>query len=194
MEANKKHCQKCGAEITDVKAKKCAECGAKIGKPIFKKWWFWVIVALGVIVIGSAGATDTDTENSTIDSGVTETTTAADNKNTSSTNTTKYEIVDIQKMIDDLDQNALRAENTYKNKYVQITGKIANFDSSGLYITIEAVSADEWNFDTVMCYIKKDAQRDFLMEKSVGDVVTIKGKIISVGEVLGYYLNIDEIN
>ena len=178
MKFNEKHCQKCGAEIVDAKAKKCAACGATIKTPFFKKWWFWVIVALGVIIIGSASGTSTNDG----DAG------------SPSSNSTTYEVVDIQQMIDELGQNALKAENTYKNKYVQITGKIANFDSSGSYITIEAVSAGEFNFHTVMCYVKKDDQRNFLMEKSVGDVVTIKGKITSVGEVLGYSLNIDKIS
>ena len=60
MKTNKKHCQKCGAEITDKKAKICSECGAKIRTPIFKKWWFWVIVVLGLAIIGSASGTDTE--------------------------------------------------------------------------------------------------------------------------------------
>ena len=192
MKTNKKHCQKCGAEITDKKAKICSECGAKISTPIFKKWWFWVIVVLGLAIIGSASGTDTESQDPATNNGAV--TTAAENNAVSTPSTTKYEVVDIQKMIDDLNSNALKAENTYKNKYVQITGKIAGFDSNGSYITVEAVNAGEWNFDTIMCYIKKDSQLDFLMEKSVGDVVTIKGKIISVGEFLGYYLNIDEIN
>ena len=109
------------------------------------------------------------------------------------TNTKTYEEVDIQVMLDALDSNALKAEKDYQGKYVKITGKIANFDSDGRYISIESVDASEWNFVTVMCYIKTDEQRNFLMEKSKGDTVVIKGKITSVGEVLGYSLNIEEI-
>ena len=197
MNSNKKHCQKCGAEIADAKTKKCAECGANITTPIFKKWWFWVIVVVGIVIIGSAigtdTGTDTDAKETTSNAGAV-TTTNIDNKDNSKSDVTTYEVVDLRKMIDDLNQNALKAEKEYNNKYVQITGKIANFDSSGSYISIEPVNADEWDFDTVMCYIKKDSQLEFLMEKSVGDTVSIKGKVISVGEVLGYSLNIDEIS
>ena len=74
-----------------------------------------------------------------------------------------------------------------------MVGKISNFDSDGKYISIEPVNADEWNFDRVQCYIKDDAQLDFLLEKEVGDSITVKGKIKSIGEVLGYSLNIDEV-
>ena len=45
-----------------------------------------------------------------------------------------------------------------------------------------------------MCYIKKDAQREILMNKSKGDTVVIKGKIITIGEIIGYSINIDEVN
>ena len=59
MKTNKNYCQKCGAEITEKKAKTCSECGAKVSRPIFKKWWFWVIVVLGLSIIGGAMGTGT---------------------------------------------------------------------------------------------------------------------------------------
>lgn len=46
------NCKSCGAEIA-ASAKACPSCGAKNKKPIFKKWWFWVIVA--ILVVGIAG-------------------------------------------------------------------------------------------------------------------------------------------
>ena len=190
MKSKEKHCQSCGAEIVDKKAKICSACGAKIRKPIFKKWWFWVIVILGVAIIGGAFGSDTDGGSNAGESDID----GASSSNGGAASAEKYEVVDLQQLLDELEGNALKAEKTYQNKYVQMTGKIDNIDSDGSYITIEPVNADEWNFDTVMCYIKKDSQRDFLMEKSVGDTVTIKGKIISIGEVLGYSVNIDEIN
>ena len=105
-----------------------------------------------------------------------------------------YQKIDLQTMLDELEENALRAESKYQDAYVEVTGKIAGFDSDGSYITIEPVYADKWNFDTVMCYIRNDTQKNFIIEKSVGDKVTIQGKIISVGEFLGYSLNIDSIS
>ena len=59
MKTKEKFCPKCGAEIVDAKAKICPGCGQKIGKPIFKKWWFWVII--GVVVIGLASSGNTAT-------------------------------------------------------------------------------------------------------------------------------------
>ncbi len=170
-------CKNCNQEI-EKKAVVCPGCGCKVKKPIYKKWWFWVIIAIVIVAIGSSAGNETSTVE---------------------TDTNKvseeivYEAVDLMTMMDELDANALKAEKTYNNKYVEVTGKIANFDSDGSYISIKPTSADEWFFDSAMCYIKNDDQLNFLLEKSVGDIVTIKGKVKSVGEVLGYSIDIKEV-
>ena len=45
----------------------------------------------------------------------------------------------------------------------------------------------------VQCYIKNDDQKAKIASMSKGDTVTLKGKCTDVGEVLGYSLDIDEI-
>lgn len=47
-------CKSCGQEIA-ASAKSCPHCGAKNKKPIFKKWWFWAIIAVLVVSIGTSG-------------------------------------------------------------------------------------------------------------------------------------------
>jgi len=157
----------------------------KVKKPIYKKWWFWLVVVIVIIAIvsgTSGGSGDNNTDNNT-------TTTSAVETEPKIT----YEKTDLQDMFDALDANALKAEKTYQDKYVEIEGKIKNFDSDGSYISVEPANADEWNFSSAMCYIKNDAQLDFLLEKSVGDKVTIQGQITSIGEVLGYSIDIDSV-
>lgn len=153
----------------------------KTKKPFFKKIWFWVILIVVIGVIAAAGGgEDTTTNNETTKQNPVE-------ENIS------YEQVDIQFMLDELEKNALKAEKTYMNKNVEISGKIKTFDSDGTYITVEPVNADTWNFSTIMCNIEDEVQLDFLLEKSVGDVVNVKGTVTSVGEVLGYSVDIDEV-
>ena len=137
---------------------------------IFKKWWFWVIVVLVIVAVGSGASGSTDAMGPV-----------------------DYEVVDLQQMMDELDANALKAEKDYQNKYIQITCKIAVFDSDGEYISVEPVGADEWNLKTALCYIKTEEQLNFLLEKAIGDTITIKCKVKSIGEVFGYSFNIDEI-
>ena len=174
------NCKKCGQEV-DKKAVVCPGCGCKIKKPIYKKWWLWVIVVVVAILIGTSGGSDDSTTVS----------------NTSSESNAQeeitYEAVDLQTMFDELDENAMKAESNYQKKNIEFECKIKNFDSDGSYISVEPVGADEWNFSSAMCYIKNDEQKNFLVEKSVGDKITIKGKVKSIGEVMGYSIDIAEV-
>lgn len=105
-----------------------------------------------------------------------------------------HEKVDLQTMLDDLETNALRAKETYQDKYIEVAGEIRNFDSDGKYISIIPCGSSALLIDSVMCYLTDASHKDFLLEKSVGDVVTIRGKVFSIGEVLGYSIKIIEIN
>ena len=173
-------CQKCGQEV-DKKAVVCPGCGCKIKKSVFKKWWFWLIIAIiAIAVVTSGNGNDEAGDDESI-------------PQQTQTQEIVYEQVDLQVMFDDLDANAMKAENLYQKKYIEFSGKITNFDSDGRYVSVEPVNADEWNFTTAMCYIKNDTQKSFLIEKNVGDIITVKGKVKSIGEVLGYSIDINEV-
>ena len=55
-------CKACGAEIAKG-AKTCPKCGAKVKKPIYKKWWFWVLIFLIIGATGSGGSQDEESPN-----------------------------------------------------------------------------------------------------------------------------------
>lgn len=152
-----------------------------------KSWKLWVKIVISalflVIIIGSVSGGDSKSTTASE---------SASNNAAATEETITYEAVDLQTMIDELNENALRAENTYQDKYVEVTGNIANFDSDGAYISLEPMG-DEWTLTSVMCYIKTPEQKDYLLSKNVGDTVTVKGKIKSIGEVLGYSIDIDSI-
>lgn len=60
---NMTYCRSCGAQIAK-KAKICLHCGAKNSKPIYKKWWFWLIVVIILIgAFGSNGSNKSDTSS-----------------------------------------------------------------------------------------------------------------------------------
>ena len=172
-------CKNCGQEI-DNKAVICTKCGRKIKKPFYKKWWFWVIAAVIVISVISGGGGNESSTNDISSEPV-------------ATEEIVYEAVDFQKMLDELSDNAMKAEKNYQKKNIEIKCQIKNFDSDGKYISVEPVGASEWNFVTAMCYIKSDEQKNFLIEKNVGDVITIKGYVKSIGEVMGYSIDIKEV-
>ncbi len=181
-------CKQCGAELT-AKAVACPKCGVAVKnqKPFYKRGWFIALCVVVVLaIIGSAGSsgepstTPTDPDVSTSQQGAV------------SKPEIEYTVCTADDMIDLLDSNALKAENTYNDAYVEVTGRLANIDSDGDYISLDPIK-DSWSFNRVMCYIKNDTQLQQVMDMSIGDKVTVRGQIKSVGEVLGYTLNIIEI-
>lgn len=96
-------------------------------------------------------------------------------------------------LVSALQENALKAQNTYKNRDIIVTGQLSNIDASGKYIDI--IDPDNpYAFVNIQCYIKTDDVKNAVMDLTVGDTVTIEGKCTDVGEILGYSVNIDKIN
>ncbi len=105
----------------------------------------------------------------------------------------EYASYSVADMVADLNSNALNASEKYKDQYVEITGKLRNIDSDGKYISLDP-DDEEFNLIGIQCNIKDDDQKDKVSGMTIGQSVTLKGKVTSVGEVLGYSLDIDEIN
>lgn len=162
------NCRVCGTEIAK-SAKSCPQCGAKNKKPIYKKWYFGLLVLIiAMLAIGSSGSDDTDAE------------------------VVEYVVTDIKTMADELENNALSAEETYSDAYLEITGVLEGVDSDGSYITVTHYQ-DQYGFDSIQCFVKDDAQLDVIKGMSVGDTVTVKGQISNIGELLGYTMDIHEV-
>ncbi len=104
----------------------------------------------------------------------------------------EYTHYDVSELVNDLNSNAMKAQSKYKDQYLEITGRLNNIDSDGTYISLEPTN-DEWSFYGVQCFINTDEQKNKVMEMTIGDTVTLRGKCTVVGEVLGYSLDITEI-
>lgn len=180
-------CKHCGAEIA-ASAKTCPQCGGKNKKPIFKRPWFIALIA--VIIIGAivGGGGGTSQEAGTNDKPVTASESGGDTKAPEIT----YTAYDVSTLVKDLEDNALKAADKYKDQYVELTGRLDNIDSSGHYISI-ASTEEDFSFTNVQCYIKSEDQKAAVMDLSTGDTLVVKGKITDVGEVMGYSLDIDEV-
>jgi RNA polymerase subunit RPABC4/transcription elongation factor Spt4 len=167
-------CKHCGKEIAK-KAKVCPHCGGKNKPAIYKRKWFIaliVLVVLAVVVSVTSGGSDDTVDKSNI----------------------TYTQYSANQMMKDLNDNALNAEKTYNDQYVEITGKLSNIDSSGDYIDIKNTDGEIYMIADITCYITDESQLDEVSKFKTGDTIKVKGKITDVGEVLGYYLDIDEIS
>lgn len=96
-------CKKCG---TNYDGAFCPNCGVpsnptKVKKPIYQKWWFWVILGIAAIaIIGSSGSNETPSQED--NQNPTPTVSANANNNPSATETTpntpsdnKYRVGDV---------------------------------------------------------------------------------------------------
>ena len=205
-----KYCGKCGTQLGDnaVVYSKCGQpCNNtsnatinsstmyvnnyRTDKPVYKKWWFWLIVGAFVLfVIIAVFGEDSDKK---------ETTSNPENSSSSYTSETNSEDIvynhyDVVTLFDELDDNALKAEQAHNDEYIEIEGYISNIDSDGKYISVGS-DPDDYDhlFDRIMCYIKNKEQKNTVINAHKDDKVIIRGKIKSIGEVLGYSLNISEI-
>lgn len=184
-------CKTCGKEMAR-SAKVCPSCGAKNKKPFFTRPWFIAIVAL--IIIGAiASGGKSESGNTTAVADKTNSNNSEVKDNTAENTTIAIEYVDytVDDLMAQLEENALKASNDHKGENVRITGKLNNIDSSGKYISL--VPNTDFAIIGVQCYIKNDETKAKVAELSKDSLVTLTGKITDVGEVLGYSLNIDNI-
>lgn len=161
-------------------------------KPFYKKVWFWIIIA--VVIIGLAG-TGNDSEES---SKKTNTNNSKSEVNTNNSSTKKdeekieYLKTDVDELEDALKDNAAKAKETYNNKYLEISGKVGTIDSDLKYLDLLSTT-DEFDFSGIYCKIKDSNTKEKVKTLSKDQEIVVKGKIVDVGEFLGYRLNIDEI-
>lgn len=155
----------------------------KVKKPITKRWWFWIfIVIIAIVVINNLGSNDNSTASAPTDNQAKQSDPAPPHTPT---------VVTVDKLMGDLDNNALNASNTYKGKYVEITGQLSNIDSSGEYFSIGPLDGS-FSLFNVMCYITEE-QKTTVAKFTNNQKVTVIGTITDVGEVMGYSLEVESI-
>ncbi|MGX8687414.1 MAG: OB-fold protein, partial [bacterium] len=139
-------CRHCGAEIAKG-ARICSHCGGKNRKPFYKKAWFWVLIALVLIGGmgaggGSRGAADPvpAASGKKTESGEGQAQTAEEKApEKKEEEVIEYTACSVSQMMEDLNANAMKASDTYKGKYLEITGRLGTIDSEGAYISLLSV-------------------------------------------------------
>ena len=184
-------CRTCGKEMAKA-AKVCPNCGAKNKKPFFTKPWFIAIVVIFIIgAISSGGKSGSTNTNKVANKANSDASEVKDTVAESTAPTVEYTSYTVDDLMAQLEGNALKASNDHKGENVRITGKLGVIDSSGKYITLYPDT--DFAIIGVQCYIKNDDTKAKVAELSKDSLVTLTGKITDVGEILGYSLNIDNI-
>ena len=184
-------CRTCGKEMAKA-AKVCPNCGAKNKKPFFTKPLFIAIVVVFIIgAIASGGKSGSTNTNKVANKANSDASEVKDTVAESTAPTVEYTSYTVDDLMAQLEGNALKASNDHKGENVRITGKLGVIDSSGKYITLYPDT--DFAIIGVQCYIKNDDTKAKVAELSKDSLVTLTGKITDVGEILGYSLNIDNI-
>lgn len=187
-------CKSCGHEISAKGKVTCPNCGRVNKKPIYKRFWF---IALALIVfmgvIGSMGSDEPGPSPEPND--------VAEVKEVSNEEPVKEEQapepkpepvdVTIDELNEMLESNALKASETYKGEYVRVTGLLHNVDASGDYFSLESPNED-FTLIGFSCDIREE-HRDTVMNLEMGQSVTVVGEISTVGEVMGYRMDVNKI-
>lgn len=102
----------------------------------------------------------------------------------------EYEEYTVDEMIKEYKDNSVRAEKTFIDKKVKISGEISYFgERSGTpYFSIP--SHNSWWYD-VNCFPSKNIDEDFFLSFNEGDKVIVYGKIIKCSR--GYEVEVYDI-
>lgn len=165
------NCKACGKEIAKG-VNKCPSCG-KDQRNFFMKHKV-ITVILAIVIIGGIGSAIGGKKDST-------STTAT---NTEVKQETKQEVskeealnvsaVDLAAAYED---NEVNADKTYKDKNVEVVGKIDDIGVTLGQTYVVLSSGKELSVTNVQCFFKDQAEIDKVANLKKGDTCTIQGKV-----------------
>ena len=146
--------------------------------PFYRKWWFIVLVIIAVIVVWS----------NTIGKKIDE---SADEASKNAAASRDYIETTVDQLYEELDDNPLKAKDTYTDTYVAVKGQMRVIDSDGESVSIYPLEYD--SLDGIYCTLSSDEQREAVKAHRKGDAVTVKGIITEVDGIFPYKIYVDSI-
>ncbi len=147
---------------------------AQTKKPWYKKWWVITIAVLAVLyAIGSSGDESTKTAD---DQPEPKTAVEEAKKPAEPEKTTPDILVTSANLSKEYSENEVAADQKYKGKLVEISGKITSVDNDtfddGMIVRL---SDGKYDVNNAWCYMK-ESERDKVLAFKKGQQVTLIGK------------------
>lgn len=101
----------------------------------------------------------------------------------------EFKSYSFDELMKDLEDNPMRAERNHENEYVQVTGKVSSISKQGTHILMHDVKG-KYALDTIFCGMTTDELEEKIIELSVGDEVTIRGKIKTIDVMYPYSIDV----
>ena len=160
-------CRNCKNDISS-KVMTCPYCGVKVKKKHFLLWFLLIILILWGFGFFSPSASKPNP--ATID----------------------FQQVNFVELFDALDENAYAAKSTYMDMYVEFSGFVRAIDSDGVYFSV-VPDSDYLSLKSVHCSVDKELRETILTFIKVDSDVTVRAQIYDVGEILGYIVDVYEV-
>lgn len=93
----------------------------------------------------------------------------------------------VDQLVATLENNALNAKNNLEEGYVEVTGTLGTIDASGKFIVLDCLN-NPWSLTSVQCKIEDESLLQHVATLSSGSTVTVRGRITTVGEVVGFVM------
>jgi len=183
------NCKACGKEIGKG-VNKCINCGTD-QRNFFGKHKI-ITGILVILVLGGIGSALGDKDKaSTASAPVVSAPTSTQAPAATQQPKAPPMIVTADKLVEDLKANALNASETYKGRYVEVTGQLSTIDSGGKYFSIDPMDGS-FTMTNVMCNITQE-QKSAVSKFTSKQKVTVVGTMTDVGEVMGYTIKVESI-
>lgn len=137
-----------------------------------KEWGISIIITIAIAVLGCATSGSGDEE------------VIADDTEDS------IEYVDClaSDLLDEAKSNAMRAQEQYKGKYLNITGYVDHIDDSGKYFTIDG--GEDFSIRSIKCTVKDKDLQSKILDLDKDQEVSVKCKCKEVGGINEYIVSV----
>lgn len=160
-------------------------------KSIFRRWWFWLLIFILLIVLFKACGDDTDTPENTDMAGeqreedttgeeiIEDDVTPEDViEDTPKETVEEPELtVTAKEIIDAFEENEIKGKQTYSGKRAKITGIVGDIGEvfGSVYVTLG--SGEDFEIIMLQCFFKDKDEMDKIAELKKGDTLTLIGTI-----------------
>lgn len=170
-------CKVCGNELAK-SAKRCPHCGAKNKRPIYKRWWFWLFVAIVLYLAVDIITARIEAEKSSESTENVYNSSATITLDEIDFNAVEFEETDFREMLGALTDNPLKAER-FLDKFVVISGYFDNQlseKSFSMTASVDRGNNEGWAF----CELLSAEQSQIIGNLKGNENITVYGKVTQV--------------
>lgn len=176
-----KQCKECGKQIS-TQATSCPNCGAVLKKKTGVFTWivaiFFILVMIGMCQ--DSNRTYVENPNKSHLKNLVDNYFAGDSTtgvNPSMQDKINYEVVSLATLLEQYKDNEVRADEFYKNKFIQITGKVGTIKKdiiNNIYVTLG--TGRDFEMPMAQCFFD-DKLAYQVSQLSKDDTITVQGRV-----------------